>query len=498
MPSTMAAGATNPTSTLPVLLHTSTRHPHIYLERAFAAVFFCAILALLRHHAVNLLSSTGTNHVSFHLSLLLLVADTVLAFQWVTAQTFRLWGIRRHQFLENLEKVMEERDFPAVDVVICTADPYKEPPIVAVNTALSVMAYDYPPNKVSVYLSDDGGSELTLFAFMEAAKFAGYWLPFCRTNRILETSPEAYFASNYVSTSETRKIKEMYENMRIKIENVLGKGKVDEEYLGSVDQRQAINKWSHDFTGQDHPTLIQVLLVAGQDKDLSGHSMPNLVYVTREKRRTHPHHFKAGALNTMTTATLQQRIAAAREINVRVEETERKNLQLEKDAKKWERDFRRIEKELGKMTEERDKMQSERDALQEELRRMTGNADKWRNEVTSRDQRIKELDAMIADLQRAGNDVVEKWKASKEGEEYVDLIVRPSIATGYRIALAQHAELFENAGLSEKQRWKLIGFEDIGFTAEGEAYYLEDGPSAPAPADGEDAVADPTHIGDQG
>ncbi|GAB2298194.1 hypothetical protein Dimus_032266 [Dionaea muscipula] len=299
MPSTMAAGATNPTSTLPVLLHTSTRHPHIYLERAFAAVFFCAILALLRHHAVNLLSSTGTNHVSFHLSLLLLVADTVLAFQWVTAQTFRLWGIRRHQFLENLEKVMEERDFPAVDVVICTADPYKEPPIVAVNTALSVMAYDYPPNKVSVYLSDDGGSELTLFAFMEAAKFAGYWLPFCRTNRILETSPEAYFASNYVSTSETRKIKEMYENMRIKIENVLGKGKVDEEYLGSVDQRQAINKWSHDFTGQDHPTLIQVLLVAGQDKDLSGHSMPNLVYVTREKRRTHPHHFKAGALNTM-------------------------------------------------------------------------------------------------------------------------------------------------------------------------------------------------------
>ncbi|GAB2295544.1 hypothetical protein Dimus_038362 [Dionaea muscipula] len=124
---------------------------------------------------------------------------------------------------------------------------------------------------------------------------------------------------------------------------------------------------------------------------------------------------------------------------------------------------------------------------------MTGNADKWRNEVTSRDQRLKEMDATIADLRRAGNDVIEKWKASKEGEEYVDLIAKPSIATGYRIALAHHAELFEKAGLSQGQRWKIIGF-----TAEGEAYYLEDGHNAPTPVEGEDVVADPTHIEDQG
>ncbi|KAF9685949.1 hypothetical protein SADUNF_Sadunf03G0107800 [Salix dunnii] len=30
---------------------------------------------------------------------------------------------------------------PTFDVLICTADPYREPPIGAVNTALSVMAY---------------------------------------------------------------------------------------------------------------------------------------------------------------------------------------------------------------------------------------------------------------------------------------------------------------------------------------------------------------------
>ncbi|GAB2275181.1 hypothetical protein Dimus_039115 [Dionaea muscipula] len=199
-----------------------------------------------------------------------------------------------------------------------------------------------------------------------------------------------------------------------------------------------------------------------------------------------------------TTATLRRAHSRAREINVRVEETDRKNMQLEKDVKRLEKDFKRIDKELGKMTEERDKMQHERDALQEELRQMTGSADKWRNEVTSRDQKLKDMEATITDLRRAGDDVIEKWKASKEGEEYVDLIAKPSIATGYRIAITQHAELFENAGLSEGERWKLTGFEDIGFTAEGAAYYLEDGYDAPAPAEGESAAADPAHTEDQG
>ena len=64
-----------------------------------------------------------------------------------------------------------------------------------VNTALSVMAYDYPPEKLSIYVSDDGGSQLTLFALMEAAKFARHWLPFCRENNVMDRCPEAYFNS---------------------------------------------------------------------------------------------------------------------------------------------------------------------------------------------------------------------------------------------------------------------------------------------------------------
>ena len=90
---------------------------------------------------------------------------------------------------------------------MCTADPYKEPPVNVVNTALSVMAYDYPAEKISVYVSDDGGSVMTLYAFMEAAKFGKYWLPFCRRKKIVERCPDAYFRNNQPKCSETEEIK---------------------------------------------------------------------------------------------------------------------------------------------------------------------------------------------------------------------------------------------------------------------------------------------------
>lgn len=137
----------------------------------------------------------------------MLISDLVLAFMWAATQSFHMRPIHRKEFPQNLGKMVKESDFPALDVFICTADPYKEPPMSVANTALSVMAYDYPTEKISVYVSDDGGSQLTLFALMEAAKFASHWLPFCRKNKIVERSPEAYFASSNSWTTEADKIK---------------------------------------------------------------------------------------------------------------------------------------------------------------------------------------------------------------------------------------------------------------------------------------------------
>ncbi|KAG2680820.1 hypothetical protein I3760_11G115800 [Carya illinoinensis] len=284
------------------LLHRLRHARRTAFNRMFAAVYFCAILLLLYRHALKLIHSTTFAY--FLISLSFLISDTFLAFLWFTRQCFLMTIVYRDEYPENLQKALllqkSSSDLPALDVFICTTDPYKEPPIRLVSTALSVMAYDYPTKKISVYVSDDGGYQVTLFACIEAAKFAYHWLPFCRKNNIIERSPEAYFAKHHSSWfSDTDEIQKMYESMKERVEEVLEKGKVGEEYITEL-ERKAFGKWTnYGFTHQDHPTVIQVLLDSGKNKDMTNHLMPNLIYVSREKSKTSYHNFKAGALNVL-------------------------------------------------------------------------------------------------------------------------------------------------------------------------------------------------------
>jgi cellulose synthase/poly-beta-1,6-N-acetylglucosamine synthase-like glycosyltransferase len=256
------------------------------------------VVDLLHHHVLNLLQSTTI------ITLAMFLADFVLAFMWIAYQGFRMRPIRRKVFLQNLAKVVTKSNYPKLDVFICTADPDKEPPVSVVNTALSAMAYDYPTEKLSVYISDDGGSQLTLFAFVEAAKFAAHWLPYCSKNKIVERSPEAHFGSTHlVWFPETDQIKNMYEHMKMKVESVVERGSIPCDYITNEQhQPQSFSKWTaNGFTRQDHPTVIQVIVESDKDKDkdITGHPMPNLIYVSREKNRAIPHNFKAGALNAL-------------------------------------------------------------------------------------------------------------------------------------------------------------------------------------------------------
>ncbi|KAK9122061.1 hypothetical protein Syun_019678 [Stephania yunnanensis] len=292
-------------------LHTFHVHRRAIPYRLFAMIYLFAIIILFYQHLhklINLVmnsststSRTSSNSIFLHLSMIL--ADVVLAFMWTTTQACRMRPIRRRTFPDNLAKMLEKSgEYPGLDVFICTADPYKEPPMSVVNTALSVMAYEYPTDKISVYVSDDGGSKLTFFAFMEAAKFARYWLPFCREKRLVERSPEAYFSSNHGCSCEDEEMKTLYEIMKGRVENVVERGELNYEYLttSQLHERDTLSKWKSGFTRQDHPTIIEVLLDSSEDKDITGHKMPNLVYVSREKSRTSHHNFKAGALNVLT------------------------------------------------------------------------------------------------------------------------------------------------------------------------------------------------------
>lgn len=97
----------------------------------------------------------------------------------------------------------------------------------------------------------------------------------------------------------------MYESMKMKVESVVERGKVSDEYISSEEERQILSQyWAKDFSRQNHPSIIQVLLNSKKDVDNSGEAMPNLVYISREKSKSSPHHFKAGALNTLVRIIL--------------------------------------------------------------------------------------------------------------------------------------------------------------------------------------------------
>ena len=77
---------------------------------------------------------------------------------------------------------------------VSTVDPMKEPPLITANTVLSILAVDYPVEKVACYVSDDGAAMLTFEALSETSEFARKWVPFCKKFSIELRAPEWYFA----------------------------------------------------------------------------------------------------------------------------------------------------------------------------------------------------------------------------------------------------------------------------------------------------------------
>ncbi|KAK8504573.1 hypothetical protein V6N13_064005 [Hibiscus sabdariffa] len=122
----------------------------------------------------------------------LFLSELWFSVYWFLISVSRWDSVHRIPYVHRLTQRFG-KELPGVDIFVCTADPLLEPPSMVVSTVLSVMAYDYPPEKLSIYLSDDGGSDLTFYAMLEAADFSKTWLPFCSKFKVEPRSPEAYF-----------------------------------------------------------------------------------------------------------------------------------------------------------------------------------------------------------------------------------------------------------------------------------------------------------------
>lgn len=232
----------------------------------------------------------------------LLGAELWFSLYWVLTQALRWNCVYRRTFKDRLSQ-RYENDLPGVDIFVCTADPKTEQPIMVINTILSVMAYDYPTEKLSVYLSDDAAHDITFYALIEASHFAKHWIPYCKKLYVEPRSPGAYFQSiSEPHEAEEAKgflaIKKLYDDMENRIITAAKLGRIPAEVRSKY---KGFSQWDSFSSQRHHDTILQIL-IDGRDpkaKDIDGCSLPTLVYLAREKRPQHPHNFKAGAMNAL-------------------------------------------------------------------------------------------------------------------------------------------------------------------------------------------------------
>lgn len=296
------------------------------------------------------------------------ICEMWFAFSWLLDQLPKLCPINRTANLDVLKEKFEtpnpsnptgKSDLPGIDVFVSTADPEKEPPLVTANTILSILAADYPVEKLACYVSDDGGALLTFEAMAEAATFANLWIPFCRKHNIELRNPESYFnmkTDPYKKmvrpdfVRDRRRVKREYDEFKVRINGLPDSIRRRSEAYNSREEIRALRlqrekgidepletskfpkaTWMADGTHWpgtwinpapehsrgDHASIIQLMLKPPSDEALEGEAvdsncidlteidirLPMLVYLSREKRPGYDHNKKAGAMNALVRAS---------------------------------------------------------------------------------------------------------------------------------------------------------------------------------------------------
>ncbi|RVW38936.1 Cellulose synthase-like protein B3 [Vitis vinifera] len=261
------------------------------LHRALDLTIFFLLLSLLAYRLLSLKNNGFTWLLAF-------LCESWFTFIWILNVSTKWNPVSYKTYPERLLQCYRVDELPPVDMFVTTADPMLEPPIITVNTVLSLLAVDYPANKLSCYVSDDGASPLTFYALLEASKFAKLWVPFCKKYGIQTRAPFRYFSRELLPShdnsteflQEYRKIMDEYEELRRRIEDATLKSISYEFSTADFVAFSNIKKGSH-------PTIIKVIL---ENKESRSDGLPHLVYVSREKDPKHPHHYKAGAMNVLT------------------------------------------------------------------------------------------------------------------------------------------------------------------------------------------------------
>ncbi|XP_016478695.2 cellulose synthase-like protein D1 [Nicotiana tabacum] len=293
-----------------------------------------------------------------------IVCELWFAFSWLLDILPKFNPINRSADLAALKEKFESpspsnphgrSDLPGVDVFISTADPDKEPPLVTANTILSVLAVEYPVEKLSLYISDDGGAILTFEAMAEAVNFAQVWVPFCRKHNVEPRNPDSYFSQKTDPTKNKKRpdfvkdrrwIKREYDEFKVRINGLpevirkrcemynskeeMKDKELAKENNGGEDVKVQKATWMADGTHWpgtwfnpiadhskgDHAGILQIMSKVPENDPIMGGPnekqldftgidirIPMFAYVSREKRPGYDHNKKAGAMNALVRAS---------------------------------------------------------------------------------------------------------------------------------------------------------------------------------------------------
>ncbi|XP_075670929.1 cellulose synthase-like protein H1 isoform X3 [Castanea sativa] len=261
------------------------------IQRGFDIIIFFLLLLLLVYRLYFL------NHYGF-IWILAFLCESWFTFTWVLVISTKWTLVDYNTHPDRLLQRVPEVELPSVDMFVTTADPVLEPPIITVNTVLSLLAVDYPSHKLACYVSDDGCSPLTYYSLVEASKFAKLWVPFCNKYNVQVRAPFRYFSGDDFTKSsgsdtssnfqqEWKRMKDEYEQLCVKIEDA-----VQNQNIVPCD----LTAFS-EIDSKNHPTILKVIW---ENKEGLLDGLPGLVYLSREKRPNHLHRYKAGAMNVLT------------------------------------------------------------------------------------------------------------------------------------------------------------------------------------------------------
>ncbi|XP_020524515.1 cellulose synthase-like protein H2 isoform X2 [Amborella trichopoda] len=229
---------------------------------AFSLFLLSLLLSFIFYRFSTLSNHKGLSYVIWTLAL---ACETCFACLWILSMNQR-WSMVQYRTYPNklLKRLKTESELPAVDMFVTTADALKEPPILTVNTVLSLLAVDYPANKLACYVSDDGASPLTFYALTEAVEYAKRWVPFCKKHGVSVRAPFMYFSqTSHICNSfssefltEWKKMKSEYDELSKRINEAVSSKSVP--YPNINEEFAAFSRMEN----RDHPSIVKTRVSA--------------------------------------------------------------------------------------------------------------------------------------------------------------------------------------------------------------------------------------------